>query len=347
MSSSQLAARWRGTFTTARSLMERLKASPTSAGTVRILDCSWHMPNSGRNPAQEFSQKHIPGARFFDQDVVAAPSAEAQPPHMFPTQDQLKSALSSLGVDNDTEIVLYDTVGIFSTPRMWYLLRRCYGFPESRVKILSGGLPAWESEGGETEIGEISPSTTNSGTTGSLQVNALDRSAVRTYSDIADFANLHLRNFQHREMAAGGAGSGPGGYGVAQAGAVHQLVDARAAGRFMGTAPEPRPGLQSGSVPGSVNLPFSDVLTVCGESSLQSITENPEELQEKFTNVDVDLLSPLTATCGSGMTACTIALAAYLAGAPLDRVSVFDGSWTEYAGRQGAPIVIRADPKTS
>jgi len=204
---------------------------------------------------------------------------------MLPTEADFSSSMQALGLDSGQPVVVYEQEGVFSAPRAWWMLR-VFGVRE--VYVLDGGLRAWKAA--DLPVG--------SGVThrekGDFQAK-FDHDAVR------DFAQLQ------RLIDAKA-----------------QILDARSAGRFAGTAPEPRPGLSSGHMPGATSVPFLD-LTASGRM------KSPEELQKIFAEKYVDLSKPITTTCGSGVTAAVVLLGAELAGAK--SVSLYDGSWAEYASR--------------
>ncbi len=213
-------------------------------------------------------------------------------PHTLPTAEAFAAAMQQLGISSDSTLVVYEQGPVFSAPRArWMLLT----MGATDVSLLDGGLQAWLSEGLPAESGlvERPPAVFNA---------ALNSAAVQTYADL------------QQTIAAKG-----------------QVLDARSAGRFTGTAPEPRPGLGSGHMPGAISTPYTDLTT--GDRMKPSA-----DLQQLFDERQIDLYSPLTATCGSGVTAAVVLLAAELAGAQGD-LSLYDGSWAEYAQKPDAIIV--------
>jgi thiosulfate/3-mercaptopyruvate sulfurtransferase len=258
---------------------------------VRVLDGSWHMPAEGRDPAAEFAATHIVGAAFFDIDGICEPDTGL--PHTMPSAERFGRSVAALGVSNESHVVVYDTVGLFSAPRVWWMFR---AFGHKRVSVLAGGLPAWIAEEHpiEARTSEIAPATF----TAVLQPELL-RSLDQIRTNVADGAA--------------------------------QVVDARSAGRFAGTDPEPRPGLASGHIPGSKNVPFPAVLAGDG-----STLRGDADLRAIFAKAGVDPERPVITSCGSGITACTLALA--LASIGAEAVAVYDGSWTEWGGRTDTPI---------
>jgi thiosulfate/3-mercaptopyruvate sulfurtransferase len=248
-----------------------------------ILDAT--LPPVGVTPAIDtrarYLDKHIPGALFFDIEELSDHSTPL--PHMLPTPEDFSRSMSSLGLSNDSTIVVYEQEGVFSAPRAWWTLRT-FGAPH--VHILDGGLRAWTEANLPTESGPVhrAPATFQA---------TLNPDAVKNLSQLKD----KLANHQ-------------------------QILDARSAARFDGTAPEPRPGLSSGHMPGATSVPFTDLVE-------DGRLKPAEKLRELFLAKQVDLQQPITTTCGSGVTAAVIALSLEVVGA--QNVSLYDGSWAEYA----------------
>ena len=249
---------------------------------LRILDGSWHMPSEGRDARAEFEARHIPGARFFDIDDVS--DARSDLPHMAPETEKFASRVRRLGVGDGHQIVVYDTVGIFSAPRTWWLFKL---MGHEDVAVLDGGLPAWERAGGETE----------------------DLPAV--------IRDRHMTPRRQNQMVAGIPE-------VASASKLGrpQIVDARSPGRFEGSEPEPRAGLSSGHVPGSLNLHYRTLLRPDGTM------KDASGLRAAFGAAGVDLSGPVITTCGSGVTAATVTLALHRLGHADN--ALYDGSWSEW-----------------
>lgn len=253
-----------------------------------VVDASWHLPNTGRDAGPEYLAAHIPGAVFFDIDRVA--DTDSQLPHMLPDAGHFAREVGRLGIDNDTRVIVYDSAGLFSAARVWWMFR---AFGHARVAILDGGLPAWQRQGLPLEAGQVERPP--------AEFTARpEPDAVWTRADV------------QRSLDTGSAA----------------MIDARPPGRFAGIDPEPRPGLPSGHIPGSRNIPFNTV-TDPETGCLRA----PAELQERFAGLDD---RPVVCSCGTGVTACVLAFALHWLGR--DDVAVYDGSWTEWAGREGAPI---------
>lgn len=269
-------------------------ASRLADAELRILDASWFLPAEGRSGREEFDIERIPGAVFFDIDAISDTSVDL--PHMLPSPAAFAGAAKALGLSPNVDVVVYDSFGIRSSARVWWTLK-VMGF--ERVQVLDGGLRAWKASGLPLETGSPRPPTP-----GAAQVR-FDRARLRDRDDVA------------AALASGAA----------------QIVDARGAPRFRGEAPEPRPGLRSGHMPGARNLPFDQLLTSEGRM------KPPAALSEAFQGAGVDLARPIITTCGSGVTASVLALALDVLGAP---AAVYDGSWAEW-GRDGGGDVATGE----
>lgn len=255
-----------------------------------VVDGSWHLPAAGRNAQAEYLAAHIPGAVFFDIDRIS--DASSGLPHMLPTQEDFSRAVGALGIGDGMRIVVYDASGLFSAPRVWWTLR---AFGAKDVRILDGGFPLWEAEGRPTEAGASRrPPRTFAA--------RLNDAVVVTIEDVAC------------RLEEGSA----------------QVVDARSAERFRGEAPEPRPGVRPGHMPGSRNVPFTEVVK---EGRLAS----PEAIRSTFGAAGVDLSRPTITSCGSGVTAAVLWLALESIGQPPQ--ALYDGSWSEW-GASDKPVVI-------
>jgi thiosulfate/3-mercaptopyruvate sulfurtransferase len=257
---------------------------------VKVVDGSWYLPAQNRDPKAEFRAGHIPGAVFFDIDTIADRSTDL--PHMLPGAEEFAVAAGALGLSEGDTIVVYDGAGLFSAARVWWTLR---AFGAKDVRVLDGGLPAWKQAGSPLEGGEPKPRPTQFRA-------ALDRGALRDIDQV-------------RATLASG---------------VETVVDARSAERFRGEAPEPRPGLSSGHMPGARNLPSARLVD---DGRLVA----PERIRALFEEAGVDLERPVTTSCGSGVTAALLLFALETIGK--SDVAVYDGSWTEWASRPGAAIV--------
>lgn len=261
---------------------------------VQIVDASWFMPGEASTGAASFAEQHIPGAVFFDIDEIADPTVDL--PHMLPTPEAFAQAAGALGLRREAIQVVYDAQGLFSAPRVWWTLR-VMGFPEAVV--LDGGLRKWRAEG--------------------RAVTRETRPLPATRPEPAfDSQLVHDLEAVRQLLVQGQA----------------QVVDARPAPRFRGEAPEPRPGLRAGHMPGAHNVPWGALVNADG--TLKSAAE----LRQAFEAGGVDLASRIVTTCGSGVSAALLALALARLGRP--DVAVYDGSWTEWAGRSDTPVVTGA-----
>ena len=259
-----------------------------------MIDASWHLPPSGRIGLAEFREGHIPGAVFFDIDTVA--DHETGLPHMLPRPEALAREMDALGLGDGMQFVVYDALGLFAAARVWWTLR-AYGV--AAVRILEGGLPQWIREGRPLEGGEANPKPR-------AFTPRLDHHFIASLEDV-------------REALNDGA---------------TQVVDARPADRFRGDAPEPRPGVKSGHMPGSVNLPFVDIVE-------HGRLKSPDALRAVFAEHKVDLGKPIITSCGSGVTAAILALAVDEAGGKV--AGLYDGSWAEWGSRADCPVATGPD----
>ncbi len=259
---------------------------------LRVVDATWYMPADNRPGLAEFEQGHIPGAVFFDIDQIADPSSGL--PHMLPGPEAFTVAAASLGLNPAHRIVVYDGQGIFSAPRVWWTLR-VMGF--ERVAVLDGGLKAWAEAGQPLDTGAPAPEPVQS--SASLKPHL-------------------LRNLEDVQAAL----TDP----------TIQILDARPGPRFRGEAPEPRPGLRGGHMPGACNLPWNAVVSPDG--TLRA----PDELRAAFAVAGINLDRPIITTCGSGVSAAVLALA--LARLGVEEVPIYDGSWSEWGGRPDTPVVV-------
>jgi thiosulfate/3-mercaptopyruvate sulfurtransferase len=199
-------------------------ADRLGAPDIRILDASWHLPTAGRDPRAEYREAHIPGALFFEIDEIADSRSEL--PHMAPPVEKFVARMRAMGIGDGHRVIVYDSLGIFSAPRVWWLFRL---FGKTDVAVLDGGLPKWRAEGRPLEDGEPIPRERHF----TARRNA---ALVRDVTQVAAAAKV------------GDA----------------QIVDARPAGRFRGDEPEPRPGLRPGHIPGARNVPYTTLLNPDG-----------------------------------------------------------------------------------
>ncbi|BGP71427.1 hypothetical protein NBRC10513v2_004803 [Rhodotorula toruloides] len=350
--------------------LHKLLSSKNEEELPCVLDASWHMPGSGRQPFQEYRKKRIEGAAFWDVDQIASES-DVGVPHNMPSASQFEDACSRLGIKRDSHVVVYDTVGVFSSPRTAFTFKH---FNHPQVSVLDGGLPRWIAEG--YPIDENRPTNPNP--------HAVEEGGRLLYGPIfSELLYAHKprvesyfiadieENFSEYKVD-GGEKSDVRQWkdmtkNIKKGEKGDVVVDARAAGRFHGTDPEPREGLSSGHMPHSISLPFQSALSPESSTTPPYRTLlKPEELEkvfvgalgkEKWEKVKQGEKS-VTATCGSGMTlglplrcssplpsspifrskAAVLWLALQRAGVT-DNTAIYDESWTGYASRPESKIV--------
>ncbi len=257
---------------------------------LRIFDASWYLPETGRNAKEEYAAAHIPGARFFDIDEISDNRSEL--PHMAPPVEKFMSRMRAMGVGDGHQVVVYDGAGLLSAARVWWLFKL---MGQENIAVLDGGFPRWQAEGRETE--DLPP-------------------VVRDRHMTVRFQNHLVRDVTQVSAASKLKD--------------HEIVDARAANRFRGDAPEPREGLRPGHIPGSRSVPYTLLLN--DDKTLKS----PEECRSVFEAAGVDLGKPVITTCGSGVTAAILALALERMGH--NQWSLYDGSWAEWGMFPTVPV---------
>ena len=262
-----------------------------------VFDATKYLPNENRDGEAEFLHAHIPGARYFDIDKIADPDTDL--PHMVPTPGRFASLIGALGVGDDARVVFYDQKGMSSAARGWWMMGL---FGHDRAAVLDGGLPKWLSEGMKVASG---PTPT--------PVAKIFR---------PDFRAGRLR--------------GIGDITANLRSGAELVLDARAAGRFSGITPEPRAGMRGGHIPGSRNLPFTELLRA------DQTFADPGSLRARFAQAGVDGTRPVVTSCGTGVTAAILTLGMRLAGLPDG--ALYDGSWTEYGGRAETKVETAALP---
>ncbi len=265
-------------------------ADHLSAPDLCIVDASWYLPNAKRDPALEYKEAHIPGAVFFDIDEIC--DTESHLPHMLPKPEKFAARVRRLGLGDGNRIIVYDGAGVFSAARVWWMFR-VMGHDD--VAVLDGGLPKWLAENRPTD--DMPPRPRERHFT--ARVNTL---MLRDAEQVKD--NLNTMS--------------------------EQIIDARGPKRFSGEEKEPRPGLRSGHIPGSRNLPFSQLFNDDGTML------KDDALQEKFTAAGIDPSRPVITSCGSGITAAILQLGLLRLGNR--HVSMFDGSWAEWGSSEDLPI---------
>lgn len=249
---------------------------------LRILEASWHMPATGRGARAEYEAAHIPGARFFDIDEIS--DQRSSLPHMAAPVEKFISRMRAMGVGDGHQVVVYDAAGLFSAARVWWNFRL---MGKLDVAVLDGGLPKWKAEGRPLE--DMPPMVRDRHITVQRQAHWVkDVSQVAAASKLGDW----------------------------------QILDARSAPRFRGEVEEPRAGLRSGHIPGSLNVPYTTLLNADGT------VKSPDDLRAVMQAAGVDLGKPAITSCGSGVTAAILSLALEILGHR--NHSLYDGSWTEW-----------------
>jgi thiosulfate/3-mercaptopyruvate sulfurtransferase len=260
-----------------------------AAPDVVVVDGSFYLVTQKRDAREEYLAAHVPGAVFFDIDAI---SDHTNPlPHMLPSAEAFSSAMRALGIGDGETLVIYDGLGLYSAPRVWWTFR---AFGVREVYILDGGFPKWKAEGRPIESGEVKRMPRHF-------------TARLDHGMVADVADVQKALANHSA----------------------QVVDARAADRFRGEAPEPRPGLRAGHMPGALNVPYAALLE---DGRLRP----REELAAAFAAGGVDTDKPVITSCGSGVTAAILTFALDALGK--EQTSVYDGSWTEWGSREDLPV---------
>ena len=252
---------------------------------VKILDASWHMPSANRNAYKEFLSEHIENSQFFDLDRNS--ELDSTLPHMLPSKKKWQEIISSYGISNQDKIVIYDNSDIISSCRCWYMFIY-FGHDVSKIFILNGGLKKWKIDNKKITSNLVSNNKTSyfAEEIKNLVLNKLQIDE-----------NINLDKFQ--------------------------VIDARGKKRFEGTELEPRPGLKSGSIKNSKNLPFNECINQSNHTF-----KDKDELIKIFTSAGIRTEKQQVFTCGSGVTACILAMANKIISGK--NPIIYDGSWSEY-----------------
>ncbi len=269
-------------------------------GKIKFLDGSWHL-NKSRIATDEFLEERLPGSQYINIDAVA--DLQTTLPHMIPTAAYFAEYVSNLGISSDDHVVVYSTREAASTPRVWWMFRL---FGHNKVSILDGGLPAWKLAGGAVETGPPQAVVK-----GNFEA-ALNPKLVVGWQEVLDVVNT---------------GSA-------------QILDARSRLRYLAQAPEPRVGLPSGHIPGSLSVPFTSIVKETDVTSFRS----KKEIRDVFVESGVIFGAKTILSCGSGVTAAVLSFGLNLIGKDLESCPVYDGSWTEWGSRDDLPRIPAAAP---
>ena len=253
---------------------------------LRIIDASWYLPNLKRSPHIEFKENHIPGAKFFDLDEFS--DSKSNLPHMALNCEEFSKKIQIFGISKKSKVVIYDGLGLFSAARLLWLFH-LYGF--ENAFILDGGFPKWILEKRLTD------------------------------SRIKEFKHLNFPVTYKSDLVVtldqvkDCLGSNK-----------IQIVDARPPERFKGLIPEPRKGVRSGNIPGSINLFYGDLIN-------SDMTLKPNNILKNIIDkAGIDLEKQLITSCGSGVTATILYIV--FKGLGAKGVSVYDGSWCEWGSKK-------------
>lgn len=264
-------------------------------GGAKFVDGSWQLGKGSLT--NEFAAERIPGAQFFDVDEISDRSSSL--PHMLPSESDFAEVISSMGISSSDHVIVYTQPNTFSWARVWWTFRV---FGHEKVSVLNGGLGAWKAASGRVESGPRTAPPPRG------QFTAKLNSAM-----VADWREVL------RVVETGSA----------------QIIDARSLARFLAQAPEPRPGLPGGHIPGSLSLPHGSITKETDCSELRS----PAEIRDAFVNAGFVMGSNAVLTCGSGVTAAVLLFGLHLLGKDMSTLKLYDGSWTEWASRPDLPRI--------
>jgi thiosulfate/3-mercaptopyruvate sulfurtransferase len=267
-------------------------AAHLNDANVKIVDATFKLPGVLPLPKDDYLAAHLPGAVYFDVDAVSDHSNPL--PHMFPSAEQFGRDAGALGIGNADTVVVYDSGSWVAAPRAWWMF---LSYGHSHVRVLDGGLKKWRAEGRPVQGGgevKAKPATFKA---------SYDPKRVRSMQQM--IANVGTK--------------------------AEQVIDARAAERFEGRAAEPRPGIRSGHIPGSRNVPYNNLF-----DAVTGAMKPLEELRKAFSGAGVKLDAPIVTSCGSGVSAGVLTLALYRLG--VTDTALYDGSWSEWGQASGPPV---------
>ena len=251
---------------------------------VKILDASWHLPNSNRKAEEEYKLNHIQNSIFFDIDKYSNQNSTL--PHMLPSKNDWENIVSNLGIKNSDHVIVYDNSEVFSACRVWYTFIY-FGHDPNLISVLDGNFSKW--------LNEKKPTSKDTFEIVTSEYKAVEDTSLVINKDQVD-ENIKNKKFQ--------------------------LIDARGEKRFLGLQPEPREGLRSGHVEGSINLPFQ--LLINNDRTFKKV----DELKRIFEKKKIDIKKDKAFLCGSGVTATILGLANSII--TDKKPKIYDGSWTEY-----------------
>ncbi len=252
---------------------------------VKILDASWHMPSSNRHAYNEFLEGHIEEAQFFDLDKNSDENSSL--PHMLPNKKKWQNIISNFGIKNEDQIIVYDNSDVISSCRCWYMFIY-FGHNPNKISVLDGGFKKWNIENKKIV----------------KKITSFKKSDYHV-----EEKNFMVKNKNQINENIDSQ--------------VFDLIDARGKNRFLGLEPEPRPGLKSGNIKNSKNIPFVDCI-----NKKDHTFKSKEEILKIFQGAGVADEKYQIFTCGSGVTACVLALANKLISDK--NPIIYDGSWAEY-----------------
>lgn len=279
--------------------MADAESAVMSCQALRLAPASQHlilmtrMSDPATSAPEPQPHHYIPRALLFDFEQAFC-DRQSPLPHTMPSAAHFQQQARQLGIGKSSNILVYDNRGLYSAARVWWMFK---AMGHDNIRILDGGLPAWLRENGPTE-----KTLSDSESTGDFITHARPEHFIT--------AQQLAQHLEDPDLV---------------------LIDARSRERFNGIAPEPRAGLRSGHIPGSLNLPFSELVSQQG-------TLQCDNMQRLFTQHQVSKDKHLVMTCGSGVTACILALAAWQLG--YRKISVYDGSWAEWGADPRRPTAV-------